>query len=437
MIHKNDLNEEYLNYFEEKKAGWEEKGLVDSVYYNYGYSYSVFNTTADGKEHINVGKILGDNGMTVNWQELVGDQKFIEANYDVIGGRYPTEPTDLVLIVDKTNSILPLYFVGMGLIEQDQIGKASTVDFKRILGDNKRFDPVSFYIPNSKAKYKRAVNEKTGNEYFVEKSGDEIVKMYNGGDSNVFKAQIVGIIRQEQWEYNPLTGKEYDKSDLLSDFEGMTDINNIMNILNGGNTAMTRQVVSQMIGASSLPSSISIYASEFDNKDAIAKDLDAWNKAHPSNVVKYTDSAALMMSMISQIIKIITIALVCFSSVSLVVSSIMIGIITYVSVVERTKEIGILRSLGARKRDVSNIFNAETFIIGLSAGTIGVIVTYLLSIPINIIIKSLASISGICMLNPLHALLMIVLSIVLTSIAGIVPSRAAAKKDPVIALRTE
>ena len=210
-----------------------------------------------------------------------------------------------------------------------------------------------------------------------------------------------------------------------------------MNILNGGNTAMTRQVVSQMIGASSLPSGISIYASEFDNKDAIAKDLDAWNKAHPSNVVKYTDSAALMMSMISQIIKIITIALVCFSSVSLVVSSIMIGIITYVSVVERTKEIGILRSLGARKRDVSNIFNAETFIIGLSAGTIGVIVTYLLSIPINIIIKSLASISGICMLNPLHALLMIVLSIVLTSIAGIVPSRAAAKKDPVIALRTE
>ncbi len=473
LIHKNDLNEEYLNYFEEKKAGWEEKGLVDSVYYNYGYSYSVFNTTADGKEHINVGKILGDNGMTVNWQELVGDQKFIEANYDVIGGRYPTEPTDLVLIVDKTNSILPLYFVGMGLIEQDQIGKASTVDFKRILGDNKRFDPVSFYIPNSKAKYKRAVNEKTGNEYFVEKSGDEIVKMYNDGDSNVFKAQIVGIIRpkegmeysplypgvaytqelsklmrdtsagseisacQEQWDYNPLTGKEYDKSDLLSDFEGMTDINNIMNILNGGNTAMTRQVVSQMIGASSLPSGISIYASEFDNKDAIAKDLDAWNKAHPSNVVKYTDSAALMMSMISQIIKIITIALVCFSSVSLVVSSIMIGIITYVSVVERTKEIGILRSLGARKRDVSNIFNAETFIIGLSAGTIGVIVTYLLSIPINIIIKSLASISGICMLNPLHALLMIVLSIVLTSIAGIVPSRAAAKKDPVIALRTE
>ena len=123
---------------------------------------------------------------------------------------------------------------------------------------------------------------------------------------------------------------------------------------------------------------------------------------------------------------------------SLVVSSIMIGIITYVSVVERTKEIGILRSLGARKRDVSNIFNAETFIIGLAAGAIGVLVTYILSIPINLVITAIEpTITGICMLHPLHALLMVVLSIVLTSIAGIVPSRAAAKKDPVIALRTD
>ncbi|MCX4361838.1 MAG: FtsX-like permease family protein [Clostridia bacterium] len=116
----------------------------------------------------------------------------------------------------------------------------------------------------------------------------------------------------------------------------------------------------------------------------------------------------------------------------------MIGIITYVSVVERTKEIGILRSLGARKKDVSNIFNAETFIIGLAAGTIGVLVTYLLCIPINLIITSFeATITNIAMLNPLHALLMIALSVILTLIAGIVPSRAAAKKDPVIALRTE
>ena len=170
------------------------------------------------------------------------------------------------------------------------------------------------------------------------------------------------------------------------------------------------------------------------------KDLYACNDTHENKEqVKYTYSAAIMITMISQMIKIITIALVCFSSVSLVVSSIMIGIITYVSVIERTKEIGILRSLGARKRDVSNIFNAETFIIGLAAGVIGVLVTYLLSIPINLVIEHLldSMITNICMLNPLHALLMIGLSIILTLIAGIVPSRAAAKKDPVIALRTD
>ncbi len=196
-----------------------------------------------------------------------------------------------------------------------------------------------------------------------------------------------------------------------------------------------------MLGVSSKPSAISIYASDFDNKNLIINDLNAWNDMHKKDSkaqVKYTDSAAVMINMISQIINIITIALVCFSSVSLVVSSIMIGIITYVSVVERTKEIGILRSLGARKRDVSNIFNAETFIIGLAAGAIGVLVTYILSIPINLVITAIEpTITGICMLHPLHALLMVVLSIVLTSIAGIVPSRAAAKKDPVIALRTD
>ena len=213
-------------------------------------------------------------------------------------------------------------------------------------------------------------------------------------------------------------------------------------LMGGSSIVMTEKIVEQMIGVSTTPNAISIYASDFDNKDLVLKDLDNWNnkfKDDTAKQVKYTDSAAIMITMISQMIRIITIALVCFSGVSLVVSSIMIGIITYVSVVERTKEIGILRSLGARKKDVSNIFNAETFIIGLAAGVIGVLVTYLLSIPINLVINHLldSMVTNICMLNPLHALLMIALSIVLTLIAGIVPSRAAAKKDPVIALRTD
>ena len=148
--------------------------------------------------------------------------------------------------------------------------------------------------------------------------------------------------------------------------------------------------------------------------------------------------AAIIASTLSQMIRIITIALSAFSSVSLVVSSFMIGIITYVSVVERTKEIGILRSLGARKKDISRVFNAETLIIGFIAGLIGVIVTYILSIPINIIINWKAGmVLNLCALNPLVALAMIALSMLLTFIAGLIPSRIAAKRDPVEALRSE
>lgn len=467
MIHENDLSDEYMTYFDEKKSGWQEKGLIDSVYYNYGYSYSVFN-----KKNDDVGKMISTNFKTVNWQELVGDQKYIESNFDVIGGRYPEKATDLVLVVDNTNSVVSIYLEGMGLA--NNAAMSGDFDFDQILGNGRNKEPVSFLIPNSKAKYVKTVNENIGNVYYTEKSGQAIREMYDNGDPNVYKAEIVGIIRpkegkqyspvypgvaytqdltalmredavdsevakfQQEVDYNPLTGDKYDTSSI--DFSNM-DLNNIMNIINGASTAMTEKVVTQMLGVSSKPSAISIYASDFDNKNLIINDLNAWNDMHKKDSkaqVKYTDSAAVMINMISQIINIITIALVCFSSVSLVVSSIMIGIITYVSVVERTKEIGILRSLGARKRDVSNIFNAETFIIGLAAGAIGVLVTYILSIPINLVITAIEpTITGICMLHPLHALLMVVLSIVLTSIAGIVPSRAAAKKDPVIALRTD
>lgn len=467
MIHENDLSDEYMTYFDEKKSGWQEKGLIDSVYYNYGYSYSVFN-----KKNDDVGKMISTNFKTVNWQELVGDQKYIESNFDVIGGRYPEKATDLVLVVDNTNSVVSIYLEGMGLA--NNAAMSGDFDFDQILGNGRNKEPVSFLIPNSKAKYVKTVNENTGNVYYTEKSGQAIREMYDNGDPNVYKAEIVGIIRpkegkqyspvypgvaytqdltalmredavdsevakfQQEVDYNPLTGDKYDTSSI--DFSNM-DLNNIMNIINGASTAMTEKVVTQMLGVSSKPSAISIYASDFDNKNLIINDLNAWNDMHKKDSkaqVKYTDSAAVMINMISQIINIITIALICFSSVSLVVSSIMIGIITYVSVVERTKEIGILRSLGARKRDVSNIFNAETFIIGLAAGAIGVLVTYILSIPINLVITAIEpTITGICMLHPLHALLMVVLSIVLTSIAGIVPSRAAAKKDPVIALRTD
>ncbi len=194
----------------------------------------------------------------------------------------------------------------------------------------------------------------------------------------------------------------------------------------------------QSLGSSDKVTEISIYTDTFENKEAVLAYLDAWNDTHESaKQVKYTDTIGLIMGMVEMMLNAITVVLVAFTAISLVVSSVMIGIITYVSVVERVKEIGVLRSLGARKKDIKNLFNAETFIIGLSSGVFGVVVTYLLSFGINALLGSLTGIATLAALKVSSAITMVVISIALTLISGLIPANAAAKKDPVVALRTE
>ena len=187
------------------------------------------------------------------------------------------------------------------------------------------------------------------------------------------------------------------------------------------------------------PSTINIYAASFENKDAIADAIERYNDTvSEEDKIEYTDVVALMMSSITTIINVISYVLIAFVAISLVVSSIMIGIITYISVLERTKEIGILRAIGASKRDVSRVFNAEAFIIGLAAGVIGIGGTLLLNIPINIIVHDLTGIEAINSTLPVAGGVgLVIISVVLTFIAGLIPSGLAAKKDPVEALRTE
>ncbi|MCM1307633.1 MAG: ATP-binding cassette domain-containing protein [Butyrivibrio sp.] len=190
------------------------------------------------------------------------------------------------------------------------------------------------------------------------------------------------------------------------------------------------------------PASINIYAKDFNAKDEITAIIENYNQkvadeGHDSLTITYTDYIGLMMSSISTIINTISYVLIAFVSISLVVSSIMIGIITYISVLERTKEIGILRSIGASKHDVSRVFNAETMIIGLVSGSLGILITVLLDIPINIIIKSLTKIPNVAALPWQGALILIAISVMLTLIAGLIPAKVASRKDPVIALRTE
>ena len=189
------------------------------------------------------------------------------------------------------------------------------------------------------------------------------------------------------------------------------------------------------------PASISIYATDFEGKDKIVSWIEKYNaeakENDPDAVISYTDYVGLMMSSISTIINAISYVLIGFVAISLVVSSIMIGVITYISVLERTKEIGILRSIGASKRDISRVFNAETFIIGLVAGILGVLVAALVDLPINLILMVLANLHGIAAVPWWGAIALVTISVILTLIAGIIPSRVASKKDPVIALRSE
>ncbi|MDE5564691.1 MAG: ABC transporter permease, partial [Oscillospiraceae bacterium] len=187
------------------------------------------------------------------------------------------------------------------------------------------------------------------------------------------------------------------------------------------------------------PATINLYASSFENKDVIEEVIADYNKTVDElKEIKYTDYIGLMMSSITTIINAITYVLIAFVGISLIVSSIMIGVITLISVQERTKEIGILRAIGASKRDVSSMFNAETLIIGFTSGMLGVLVTYLLLIPINIVIYNLTNIAALqAMLSVPAAAILVVISMLLTLIAGVIPSGSAAKKDPVVALRTE
>ncbi len=219
-----------------------------------------------------------------------------------------------------------------------------------------------------------------------------------------------------------------------------------------GDSTASRKTVSDstytdnlnLLHAASLeePNGINLYTASFEDKEALTDALDAYNEektnaGQEDQAIQYTDYVGMLMSSVTSIVNMVSYVLIAFVGISLVVSSIMIGVITLISVQERTKEIGILRAIGASKRDVSRVFNAETLIIGLSAGVLGIGITMLLNIPINLLINALAGIDDVAQLPPAGAIILVVISVLLTVVAGLIPSKAAAKKDPVEALRTE
>lgn len=428
------------------------------------------------------------------WTEMLDNQNLLQSQYDVLAGNWPTKYNEVVLIVDENNEVsdYTLYSLGIKDIKELNESMEKIKNKEKVeAGESESYS----YDDLLNYKFKILLNtdyyKKSGNAWQDKSNDDEYMKNVV---ENAEEITIVGIIKpneetvsssgagmigytKELKEYvinkineteivkeqkensniNVFTGIEFPENQNSSfDYSQLTDEQRMyMATLSEAelaelmknyaeNSTATYDSNLSTLGVVDLnkPSTINIYPKDFESKDMITTRISEYNDKQTNdgkeeNVITYTDIVGVMMSSVSTIINVISYVLIAFVGISLVVSSIMIGIITYISVLERTKEIGILRSIGASKKDVSRVFNAETLIIGLVAGLIGIVVTLLLNIPINMIIKSIVGISNISKLPTAGAIILVVISVGLTMIAGLIPARFAAKRDPVEALRTE
>ncbi|MBQ8303237.1 MAG: ABC transporter ATP-binding protein/permease [Clostridia bacterium] len=357
--------------------------------------------------------------------------------YDELLGKtlswYPTDSifdtTEITISHPVTGEIVTTAPVYTG--EKDSAGDdAMTLKVVGILTPN---DNISYGVLSSGVYYTEALTE-----YILEINKDSEFVDYLIGDEE----KASEILSSFTYSYDYLPYDALDGANIVGERE-TADKENVFSY-------STRESIARSLGGVSLASGVKIYPISFDEKDLVTKYLDAWNNedltitvdgveipGEERREITYTDSLELVINMVNTMIDIISYALIAFTSISLVVSTVMIGIITYVSVVERIKEIGVIRSLGGRKRDVSNLFIAETAIIGLLAGLIGVGATYLISALVNLILEPLIGYSNIAALPVGNAIFLVCLSIVLTLISGLAPAKSAAKKDPVVALRTE
>ncbi len=421
--HTNLFTNEYIAYLNNMDSS-----LYNSITYSYGIGLNVLVKTDTGS-YIKLQTSQSSSRNSSILSEMPNNESFIASQYDYLYGNFPSSAYEVALVVDKSNHI------DINVLNQLGININETYSFDDLIGRELKVMPNNTYYAVS--------NEGVYSER------NDYANLYN--DENSITLKITAIMRVNESASTELlsTGIVYTKAltdMMLEDAQSSNIVSaqktygNTKNVLTGDvfNAMVTYESVMLEIGADTSPTGIQIYPKDFSTKETIKEYLDSYNtnKAESEQIV-YTDMAETISSMTSTLINTITIILSAFAGISLVVSSIMIGIITYVSVIERTKEIGILRAIGARKKDISRLFNAETIIIGFTSGIIGIILALLLSLPINAIVSSLVGVSNIAKLSITHAIILIVLSMALTFIAGLFPSRIAAKKDPVLALRTE
>ena len=355
----------------------------------------------------------------------------VEEHFDILMGTTAKNKEDILLLVDSYNNLPASVIEALGLdskkdriLFDELIGRELKVvlnnDYYQSLGQyftvNMDFEAMYYdtdsitlkVVGIARGKEDSILYQASSGLTYTEKLIDYVIE--KNKESDIVKLQT-------QVNYNVLTGEVFEDGEV-----GLSTKENLLSYL----------------GADSTPLAIQIYPKDFDAKEEILKNLNDYNKnLSDEDKILYTDMGEMISTLSGSIMDAITIVLIAFSAISLVVSSIMIGIITYISVLERTKEIGILRSLGARKKDISRVFNAEVFIIGVLSGAIGVLIARLLVVPTNVIIKDLTELANVAQLNPYHAIILIIISVCLTLIGGTIPARIASKKDPVEALRTE
>lgn len=438
-------------------------------------------------------------GTTNVWRELIDNKELLKSQYDIVAGKMPENYNEVVLIVDENNEISDYTLYSLGLVDQSELKsmmlslqKGEEIAKKEV--QSYTYDELlnlSFKLLLNTDYYEKAngiwVNKSKDNEYMISKLQEaESIKVVGiikaNEESNISdtpgeigytkdlteyvinKVNDSEIVKEQKANenVNVFTGLEFKDETELTQTNSSFDYNSLsaeqkayMSSLSQeelaslmasytANNNATFESVLEILGSVDLnkPSMINIYPKDFEAKETISTAIEDYNKKQTDsgkeeNVINYSDMVGMMMSSVTVIVDMISYVLIAFVSISLIVSSIMIGIITYISVLERTKEIGILRAIGASKKDISRVFNAETLIVGLTAGLIGIGVTVLLNIPINAIIKALAGVSGIASLPVGGGIILVLISVFLTVIAGLIPSRVASKKDPVEALRSE
>ncbi len=453
-----------------------------SLSYLKEYYTMMLSEQTNNPEYAQLAGLVGYLGDVVNKMpgSSANDQKdgtyldYVDLQYDVVEGRLPENSSEAVIVVGGNNDMTDLLLAQLGFISQKQFVNLFTHDdpdatieitYKDLLDKQYTlFFNDTIYKENSDGGYPFKYQGTMQNITAQEGQGVnvDVVGVLRLKDGLTYGCLSAGLNITEQLveEYinsNAEVGENNEinyKSAILKwmntegqgykTVEGRTEyyIPAQKGIYPTGGTMYKDQSewksAQRSMGGDPAPNALYIYARDFGTKDDITRYLDVWNNTHEeADQVRYTDKVGLLMGMVQTILDAITYVLIAFTGISLVVSTVMIGVITYVSVVERTKEIGILRSIGARKKDIKHVFNAETFIIGLCAGLFGIGVAYLLQLVINAILTPLTGIVGLASLPVLGAFIMVVISVVLTLISGLLPASAAAKRDPVVALRSE